>query len=197
MTLARAATAEAIGTALLPRLPGLRQALETKGPYKADAASAGRRALRNELLGLAALAAPEDGAALCERQFETGDNLTDRLAALAAMTLIPGERRERLITRFARSCTCTHRAEPTPIAGNSPFRESSTSAARRTAAASNASSAVAPTLSGAVRTYSRFMSRRQFRHAACGKRPASCPHSGGTKSTGTQHRASPRAFIPA
>ncbi|WP_089176273.1 aminopeptidase N [Bosea sp. AS-1] len=98
----------AIGTALLPRLPGLRQALETKGPYKADAASAGRRALRNELLGLAALAAPEDGAALCERQFETGDNLTDRLAALAAMTLIPGERRERLITRFAE----TYASEP-------------------------------------------------------------------------------------
>ena len=98
----------AIGTALLPRLPGLRQALETKRPYKADAASAGRRALRNELLGLAALAAPEDGAALCERQFETGDNLTDRLAALAAMTLIPGERRERLITRFAE----TYASEP-------------------------------------------------------------------------------------
>ena len=98
----------AIGTALLPRLPGLRQALETKGPYKADAALAGRRALRNELLGLAALAAPEDGAALCERQFETGDNLTDRLAALAAMTLIPGERRERLITRFAE----TYASEP-------------------------------------------------------------------------------------
>ena len=98
---AHRALSTAIGSALLPRLSGLRQALETKGPYRADAASAGRRALRNELLGLAALAAPADGAALCEQQFETGDNLTDRLAALAAMTLIPGERRERLIARFA------------------------------------------------------------------------------------------------
>ncbi|MBD3844516.1 aminopeptidase N [Bosea sp. SSUT16] len=98
---AHRALSTAIGTALLPRLPGLRQALETKGPYRADAASAGRRALRNELLGLTALAAPEDGAALCEQQFETGDNLTDRLAAMAAMTLIPGERREQLIARFA------------------------------------------------------------------------------------------------
>ncbi|MDX3806279.1 aminopeptidase N [Bosea thiooxidans] len=91
----------AIGTALLPRLPGLRQALETKGPYKADAASAGRRALRNELLGLSALAAPAEGMTLCEQQFEAGDNLTDRLAALAAMTLIPGTRREQLVDRFA------------------------------------------------------------------------------------------------
>ncbi|MEZ2405381.1 aminopeptidase N [Bosea sp. OAE752] len=100
---AHRALSTAIGTTLLPRLPGLRQALATKGPYKADAASAGRRALRNELLGLTALAAPEDGAALCEQQFETGDNLTDRLAAMAAMTLIPGERREQLVTRFAQA----------------------------------------------------------------------------------------------
>lgn len=98
---AHRALSSAIGTALLPRLSGLRQALETKGPYKADAASAGRRALRNELLGLTALAAPEDGARLCEEQFETADNLTDRLAALAAMTLVPGRRREGLIARFS------------------------------------------------------------------------------------------------
>ncbi|MGN6095212.1 MAG: aminopeptidase N [Bosea sp. (in: a-proteobacteria)] len=98
---AHRALSTAIGTALLPRLSGLRQALETKGPYKADAASAGRRALRNELLGLTALAAPEDGARLCEEQFETADNLTDRLAALAAMTLVPGRRREGLIARFS------------------------------------------------------------------------------------------------
>ena len=98
---AHRALSSAIGTALLPRLSGLRQALETKGPYKADAASAGRRALRNELLGLTALAAPEDGARLCEEQFETADNLTDRLAALAAMTLVPGRRRGALIARFS------------------------------------------------------------------------------------------------
>lgn len=91
----------AIGTTLLPQLSGLREALATKGPYKADAASAGHRALRNELLGLAALATPAEGAGLCEEQFATADNLTDRLAALAAMTLIPGERREALIARFA------------------------------------------------------------------------------------------------
>lgn len=91
----------AIGEALLGNLPGLRAALATTGPYRPDAASAGRRALRNELLGLAALAEPAEGAHLCEEQFAAADNLTDRLAALAAMTLVPGARREALIDRFA------------------------------------------------------------------------------------------------
>jgi aminopeptidase N len=91
----------AIGSGLLDMLPTLREALATQGPYRPDAASAGRRALRNELIGLTALATPAEAAHLCEEQFASGDNLTDRLAALAAMTLIPGERREALIGRFA------------------------------------------------------------------------------------------------
>jgi aminopeptidase N len=94
-----------IGKALLGDLPGLRGALAASGAYRPDAASAGRRALRNELLGLAALASPAEAADLCELQFADGDNLTDRLAALAAMTLIPGERREALIARFAETYT--------------------------------------------------------------------------------------------
>jgi len=98
----------AVGKALLGDLPGLRGALAASGTYRPDAASAGRRALRNELLGLAALAAPADAADLCEKQFAIGDNLTDRLAALAAMTLISGERREALIARFAE----TYASEP-------------------------------------------------------------------------------------
>ena len=91
----------AVGKALLGNLPGLRAALAGGGAYRADAASAGRRALRNELLGLAALAEPAEGTRLCEEQFAAADNLTDRLAALAAMTLVPGAQREALIARFA------------------------------------------------------------------------------------------------
>ncbi|MCO5092569.1 aminopeptidase N [Bosea sp. (in: a-proteobacteria)] len=91
----------AIGSSLLEALPALRETLVASGAYRPDSASAGRRALRNELLGLAALSAPAEAADLCEAQFDGGDNLTDRLAALAAMTLIPGERREALIARFA------------------------------------------------------------------------------------------------
>ncbi|CAN7738826.1 aminopeptidase N [Bosea sp. LjRoot9] len=91
----------AIGQALEATLIGLRDTLATKATYAPDAASAGRRALRNEALGLIAIAAPEAGARLVEQQFSSADNLTDRLAALAAMTLIPGEAREHLIGRFA------------------------------------------------------------------------------------------------
>jgi aminopeptidase N len=90
----------AIGTSLGATMLELRAALETGGPYKPDAASAGRRALRNEILGLIAIAQPETGTRLAEAQFASGDNLTDRLAALAAMTLITGAERERVIASF-------------------------------------------------------------------------------------------------
>ncbi|PTM38714.1 aminopeptidase N [Bosea sp. 124] len=97
-----------IGRRLGPHLLALHETLDTKAPYRPDAASAGRRALRNEALGLIALTSPEAGARLAEAQFAAGDNLTDRLAALAAMTLVPGESREELIGRFAKS----YAAEP-------------------------------------------------------------------------------------
>lgn len=105
---AHRALSVAIGQALLPLLPALRAALSSQRSFSPDAASAGRRALRNELLGLTALAAPFEAAALCEDQFASADNLTDRLAALAAMTLIPGEAREALLGRFA----ATYAGEP-------------------------------------------------------------------------------------
>lgn len=92
--------AGAIGAALAAPLAALRAALAEPGPYSPAAAPAGRRALRNEALGLIALGDPAEGARLAQAQFDTADNLTDRLAALAAMTLIPGEAREALVARF-------------------------------------------------------------------------------------------------
>lgn len=90
-----------IGKTLADRLSSLRDALDDKSLYSPDATAAGRRALRNEALGLLAIGAPETSARLADTQFSAADNLTDRLAALAAMTLIPGEAREALIRRFA------------------------------------------------------------------------------------------------
>ncbi|RYE81958.1 MAG: DUF3458 domain-containing protein, partial [Hyphomicrobiales bacterium] len=90
----------AIGAAVANQLAALRQDLGERGPYSPAAAPAGRRALRNEALGLIALGAPAEGARLSLAQFGEADNLTDRLAALAAMTLIPGAEREELIARF-------------------------------------------------------------------------------------------------
>lgn len=97
-----------VGQSLRAPLSEMREALAVSGPYSPDAASAGRRALRNEALGLIAIADAEAGANLAEAQFATADNLTDRLAALAAMTLIPGEARENLIARFGEA----YAAEP-------------------------------------------------------------------------------------
>ncbi|WP_390893540.1 aminopeptidase N C-terminal domain-containing protein [Bosea rubneri] len=90
-----------IGIALAQPLAELHSSLREAGPYSPAAGPAGRRALRNEALGLLALATPEDASKLAQAQFAEADNLTDRLAALAAMTLIPGEAREALIARFS------------------------------------------------------------------------------------------------
>ncbi|MCV9938649.1 aminopeptidase N [Boseaceae bacterium BT-24-1] len=90
----------AIGAALTNQLTDLRAGLTDRGPYSPAATPAGRRALRNEALGLIALGAPAEGSKLALAQFAEADNLTDRLAALAAMTLVPGAEREDLIARF-------------------------------------------------------------------------------------------------
>jgi aminopeptidase N len=79
----------------------LQAQLRQHGPYSPAAGPAGQRALRNEALGLLALALPVEASALAQARYAEADNLTDRLAALAAMTLIPGEAREALIGRFA------------------------------------------------------------------------------------------------
>ena len=56
--------------------------LKVPPPYSPDAVAAGKRALRNLILGyLAEL----DGAALAERQFREADNMTDTMAALACL----------------------------------------------------------------------------------------------------------------
>ncbi|ACL60319.1 aminopeptidase N [Methylobacterium nodulans] len=99
-----------LGRALQPRLLALREALAAPAgqPFSPDAASAGQRALRNAALDLIAAADPELGTRLAEAQFEEADNMTDRLAALAVLTLLPGEGRERALAAFDE----TYRGEP-------------------------------------------------------------------------------------
>ena len=55
------------------------------GAYSPDAASAGRRALRNAALGLLMELGEPGVRALCMKQFETADNMTNALAALARL----------------------------------------------------------------------------------------------------------------
>ncbi len=99
-----------LGRDLGPRLLALRDALaEPPGAaFSPDAASAGRRALRNAALDLVTAADPETGTTLALAQLDTATTMTDRLAALAALSLVPGEAREAALARFAD----TYRHEP-------------------------------------------------------------------------------------
>ena len=68
--------------------------------FSPDAASAGRRAMRNVALDLLAAGDPAQGGSLAERQFSEAANMTDRLAALATLSHLPGEARETAFAAF-------------------------------------------------------------------------------------------------
>ena len=61
--------------------------LDVGGGYSPDAKSAGRRALRNIALDLLAAGVHPEGIARAKRQYEQADNMTERLAALATLSL--------------------------------------------------------------------------------------------------------------
>jgi aminopeptidase N len=89
-----------LGARLSDSLRATYAALEPTGPYAPDAASAGRRALRNVALDLFVAGNPEAGAALALRQFDTAETMTDELGALATLALVHGERREQALAAF-------------------------------------------------------------------------------------------------
>ncbi len=89
-----------VGRRLAEPLVAIRAAAAEDGPYSPDAASAGRRALRNLALDLLAAGDPGLGDAEAGRQFASARNMTDRLAALHVLSLIPGEAREAAFASF-------------------------------------------------------------------------------------------------
>src|SRR6516225_9619657 len=70
------------------------------GPYRIEAASIGRRALRNVCLAYLAAADPEKGAALAMAQFNAGRNMTDVLAALTVFVDLDRPERATALARF-------------------------------------------------------------------------------------------------
>jgi len=80
---ARQALVLAIAEANAAEFTRLRSSLADNGPYSPDAASAGRRALRNVLLDYICAAGGEPSTAL--RQFTAATNMTDRAAALTVL----------------------------------------------------------------------------------------------------------------
>jgi aminopeptidase N len=69
-------------------------------PYSPDAKSAGKRALRNLCLGYLMELEDAESRALCVTQFETADNMTDRMAALGALANSRAPEREPELERF-------------------------------------------------------------------------------------------------
>ena len=97
---ARAELRAAIGEQLGPALTTLYDRMALSGDYSPDAQSAGRRALRNVAIDLlAATAKPAVIARVC-RQYETANNMTDRMAALVTLSLHEVPEREYALADF-------------------------------------------------------------------------------------------------
>ncbi|RDI58756.1 aminopeptidase N [Microvirga subterranea] len=97
---ARKAMRRRIGQACRETLHRFRDSLAERGPYSPDAASAGRRALRNASLDLLAAADAALGEQLAVEQVDDAGNMTDRLAALGVLMTLPGDAREAALARF-------------------------------------------------------------------------------------------------
>ncbi len=82
---ARKSLRTAVGAALAAPFAATYGALASTGPFAPDAASAGRRALRNLSLDYLAVGGSGEGIARAFAQFEAADNMTDRFAALAVL----------------------------------------------------------------------------------------------------------------
>jgi len=83
---ARVALIRSVAAAHGARLDALYKKLDTGGSYKPDAASAGRRALRNACLRYLTAADDEAAAKLADAHYRAATNMTDMIAGLAALT---------------------------------------------------------------------------------------------------------------
>jgi aminopeptidase N len=84
---ARAHLRSVIGRALGAALAATYEKLTSTAPYSPDAASAGRRSLKNASLDLMASTGQPEAIARAMTQYRDADNMTDRMTALAALSL--------------------------------------------------------------------------------------------------------------
>jgi aminopeptidase N len=97
---ARIALRADIGTSLGVMLAKTYENMTVPGHYSSDAASAGRRSLRNVCLDLLAAARGGDAIARAARQYGTADNMTDRFAAIGTLSLYDVPERESALADF-------------------------------------------------------------------------------------------------
>jgi aminopeptidase N len=84
---ARSALRAAVGEHLAGPLFDHYRRLSESEPYRPDAASAGRRTLRNTCLDLLVATRRPDAISLAAQQYRAADNMTDRMAALSSLSL--------------------------------------------------------------------------------------------------------------
>jgi aminopeptidase N len=99
---AREALKREVATALRADLVQVYETNRVSGAYSPDAASAGKRALRNAALSYLAVLAEEeaDERARLATQYRDADNMTDRMAALRLLVDIAGPEREAALADF-------------------------------------------------------------------------------------------------
>ena len=97
---ARTALRADIGERLGPALTKLYERMTVGGGYTPDAKSAGRRAVRNVALDLLAANAEPTAIAHAARQYRSADNMTDRMAALATLSLHDVRERKHALADF-------------------------------------------------------------------------------------------------
>ena len=97
---ARRALRAGIGGELSSALKNVYELMAVSGPYSPDAASAGRRSLRNVALDVLATTGAPDAVMRAASQYDVADNMTDRMAALGTLSLHAGPERERALADF-------------------------------------------------------------------------------------------------
>jgi aminopeptidase N len=97
---ARRALRASVGDKLAAALVKTYGRMTVPGPYSPDATSAGRRSLRNIALDLLAATAAPEAIARAAKQYQAADNMTDRIAALATLSLHAVPERERALADF-------------------------------------------------------------------------------------------------
>ena len=90
----------AIATALKNELLATYAAMKTTGAYSPDAASAGKRSLRNLCLSYLMELDDADVRALCFAQFKAADNMTDAMAALTTLANTDCPERQQALDAF-------------------------------------------------------------------------------------------------
>jgi len=91
-----------VGRRLAAALAETYDRMAGSGPYSPDAASAGRRALRNACLDLIAITDPAGGISRAAAQYRDADNMTDRMAALTTLSHHDTAERKAAIDDFYR-----------------------------------------------------------------------------------------------